>query len=140
MITITPITFSSSPFVMIKTLKKQKSKCVERNKKILKIFFPNYYWNIDDIFHPNKLVFTTLPLKSVNEYQSSQLAYKILESALRKPCNKNVHYLKSCRDMICNHHVLVKIIFDEVFVNFNMFGLVICWTRLWEMIMADLLL
>jgi len=40
------------------------------NRKILKIFCPNYYGDIWNIYYPNNMLFTTLPLKLVNENQS----------------------------------------------------------------------
>jgi len=66
------------------------------NRMIEKIFFPNYYGYIDNICH-NNLIFTTLDFKLVNEHQSFQLAYNILEFILRKPFSKNIWYVKSCR-------------------------------------------
>lgn len=38
--------------------------------KILKIFFPNYFEDIENIFYHNNMLFTTLPLKLVNKYKS----------------------------------------------------------------------
>jgi len=61
--------------------------------EIVKIFFSNYYGDIENIFNPNNLVFTTPCLKLVNEHQSFPIAYKILESALRKSFSENVCYL-----------------------------------------------
>ena len=40
------------------------------NMEIVKIFFPNYCGDIENIFNPNTLLFTTPRLMLVNEYQS----------------------------------------------------------------------
>ena len=66
MMSVTLITFSLSLFVITNFFKKG-------NKVMLKIFeniiFPNYCGHIENIFSPNNLLFTTLPLKLVNKYQ-----------------------------------------------------------------------
>lgn len=58
----------------------------------------------------------------------SQFSYKILKSNLRKPLSEIVSYLKSCRDMGCNHKTSVGIVFDEVFVKFNLFGRIMLYS------------
>jgi len=38
-------------------LQKRKQKYTELNRRILKIFFPNYYGDIENNFYPNNLLF-----------------------------------------------------------------------------------
>jgi len=50
----------------------------------MKIFFLNYYGDIENIFYPNNMLFTTVSLKLVNEYQSFPTCLQDLEIRLEE--------------------------------------------------------
>jgi len=69
----------------------------------MKIFFPNYYGVIENIFYSNNVLFTTLPLKLVNEYESFPTCLQHPKICLKEAFGENLCYLKSYRIMNCNH-------------------------------------